>query len=212
MRTTHIKPFGRLSHDQTQQLLQQAISHTYQRGQTIYTPYEVITKTTYVVKGRLKLVRNLSDGREMLIRRVVAGDSLGEVVTRTGAHYPGWLLAETAVELLEIPHRTIIELCQDSDFLYAYLDGIAERTRYLVSRLTLLSIQPLDRRLAHYLLEGDADSKEYETVTKLALILGCTRETLSRSLHSLAEDGTIVLGNNRITIKDRSRLESAIDQ
>lgn len=212
MRTTHIKPFGKLSHEQTQQLLHQAISHTHERGQTIYTPYEMITKTTYIVKGRLKLVRNLSDGREMLIRRVMAGDSLGEVVSRAGAHYPGWLLAETDVELLEIPHRTIIELCQDSDFLYAYLDGIAERTRYLVSRLTLLSIQPIDRRLAHYLLENDTEFREYESVTKLASILGCTRETLSRILHSLAEEGSIELGYKRITIKDRSSLESVIDQ
>lgn len=203
--------FGKFNQTQTQLLLKRAIRKRFNRGQIVYSPFEPFTKTTYIVRGNLVLVRNLTDGREIVIRRLSMGDSLGEIASRSATNYPGWLRAETDVEILEICHTTIIELCQNSDFLSAYLDGIADRTRYLVSRLTLMAIQPIERRLAHFLIDEPVDAKPIESITKLAALLGCTRETLSRVLHSFVIAGLIELQRKMIIIKDRVGLESVID-
>jgi CRP/FNR family transcriptional regulator len=42
---------------------------------------------------------------------------------------------------------------------------------------------------------------------EMALLVGTTRETLSRSLHRLADRGVVSLGNGTVRILDRSILE-----
>ena len=188
---------------------------TYQKGEMVYLQGDEGGKLYVLHKGRVKITRLGTSGKEQVIRVLGPGAFMGELSllspvpvtdnaealeTTTMCMIDGKELKGLMLENPSIALKIIEELSRR-------LESVEE----LVEDINLLSVE---QRLAQVLLKlaGDGD----EIVLKmrksdLASQIGMSQETLSRKLSSFQEQGLIELeGQRKIRLLDRAGLKETV--
>ncbi len=188
---------------------------TYQKGEMVYLQGDEGGKLYVLHKGRVKITRLGTSGKEQVIRVLGPGSFMGELSllspvpmtdnaealeTTTMCMIDGKELKGLMLENPSIALKIIEELSRR-------LESVEE----LVEDINLLSVE---QRLAQVLLKlaGDGD----EIVLKmrksdLASQIGMSQETLSRKLSSFQEQGLIELeGQRKIRLLDRAGLKETV--
>ena len=160
-----------------------------------------------LIEGSIKVVKNTSAGREMLLYRVEPGGSC--VITSScllgHTRYTARGIAETPLRLLMLPTALFEKLIAGNaafrDFVFHLL---AERIAELMQLVEEVAFHRLDQRLAKLLLgKGEPIQATHQT---LADELGSVREIVSRLLKGFAAQGLVTLGRERIELVDRDGL------
>lgn len=188
---------------------------TYQKGEMVYLQGDEGGKLYVLHKGRVKITRLGTSGKEQVIRVLGPGAFMGELSllspvpmtdnaealeTTTMCMIDGKELKGLMLENPSIALKIIEELSRR-------LESVEE----LVEDINLLSVE---QRLAQVLLKlaGNGD----EIVLKmrksdLASQIGMSQETLSRKLSSFQEQGLIELeGQRKIRLLDRAGLAEIV--
>ena len=160
-----------------------------------------------LIEGSIKVVKNTSAGREMLLYRVEPGGSC--VITSScllgHTRYTARGIAETPLRLLMLPTALFEKLISGNaafrDFVFHLL---AERIAELMLLVEEVAFHRLDQRLAKLLL-GKSEPI-HATHQTLADELGSVREIVSRLLKGFAAQGLVTLGRERIELVDRDGL------
>lgn len=216
--------FASLNEDQQRGLLRKGTHKALQRGENLYTPYEFGRTICLVVSGTLSISFALPSGKRAILRHVTTGDTCGETACQTSDYYPGWIDAQVASSVIEIPYREILQACGEPQFLTSYLHGIGTRMRSMIHRLEFMSYKTLDRKLACFLLHSGSSSVRtrlndvyrdegfvpIETVTYLADYFGNSRESVSRKLSEFEQRELIELVPGGILIKDPEGIEEVL--
>ncbi len=159
-----------------------------------------------VVSGSLKVVRTDTNGHEILLYYITAGEScimsfLGGIHDETSKIKA---IVEEDAEILLIPvdkaSEWIKKFPEWSDFIFKLYH---KRFEELLSVVNAIAFQKLDVRLLH-LLRQKAElihSKEIKvTHQQLAEELGTAREVVSRVAKQMENDGLIELSRNKVTL------------
>lgn len=179
----------------------------YRRGQVIALEGEECKALYCLVSGRAKRFKTSPDGKEQIIKVLVAGDTFNEVPVLDGGPNP----ASTAA--LE---DCVVYALNRADFLQAIeqvpglatglIQVLSSRLRHLVDLVEDLSLRNVMARLAALLLE-QAEVVNRLTQQEIGAMIGATRESVGRALHSLETAGAITITGGRITIRDRQILQ-----
>ncbi|KQW01296.1 Crp/Fnr family transcriptional regulator [Rhizobacter sp. Root1221] len=169
-----------------------------------------------VLDGSLKLSTLHADGRESILAIMEAGNWFGEVALVDGSLRTHDVTALSACRLLAVP-AAVFAACMDSaPFARAVAVLLASRVRGLYGLIDTAAPGGLRSRVARRLLSlahGDTTPSAVarRTVTlpqeSLAMMLGISRQTLSKELKALAGDGAISVGYGRIDILSMPMLE-----
>ena len=160
-----------------------------------------------LIAGSIKVVKNTSAGREMLLYRVEPGGSC--IITSScllgHTNYTARGIAETPLRMLMLPTALFEKLIAGNaafrDFVFHLL---AERIAELMQLVEEVAFHRLDQRLAKLLLGKSAPILvSHQT---LADELGSVREIVSRLLKGFAAQGLVTLGRERIDLVDREGL------
>jgi CRP-like cAMP-binding protein len=171
-----------------------------------------------VVRGRIRIYRANRDGREQVIHEQGPGKSLAEVPLFDAGPCPANARAEEPTELIFLP-RTDFELLYRSEpaVADAVIRELGRRLRGMVGLVEKISLRDVPSRVGLTLLEfahaaggGDA-SRPFDlprTQAELADTLAATRESVSRALRALRDEGLIEQKGARVRIPDPDALES----
>lgn len=169
-----------------------------------------------VVRGRVKLVLETSEGAEKVVEIIGPGQSFGEAVMFLQKPY--FVSAELLEDslLLHIGKSAVFaEIDRNPDFAKRMLGGLAARLHGLVRDLEAFTLRDGTHRVASYLL-GQAEAQKvggdaFEIrlpVSKgvLASKLNITREHFSRILHELSSAGLVRVQGPVIRVLDATGL------
>jgi CRP-like cAMP-binding protein len=185
------------------------------RGALIARHGERLPGVIGVAYGLVKLVLPRRNGEEKVLRFLGANESFGEAVALLDRPCSLDVVALADTMLAVIPVRPMQQL-QERDITFAnnlvrtLAEGQVRLLREIDVRIGCSSAQ----RLAAYLEslvdpETGSDACAVQlpvTKTALAARLGITKETMSRLLRELKDQGLIVMQRGNITILDRARL------
>lgn len=173
----------------------------------VFRPGDAATSLYYVVSGSLSVISEESDGRELVLGYVNAGEFIGEMGLFFGAEQREVLVrTRSACELAEMSYERLHQLfagplAADSPrLLYAIGLQLSKRlldTSRKASRLAFLDVGGRIVRTLHDLChEPDAMSHPQGTQIRvsrqeLARIVGCSREMAGRVLKQLQEQGQL---------------------
>ena len=171
-----------------------------------------------VARGRFKMSSLREDGREAILAIVEAGNWFGEIslLDQRPRTHDATALGEAQV--LALPRTAFDALMKRHAFSQAICRLLAARTRTLYGMVEDATLRSTRARVARRLLSlarGDAtlasDARPAVPVSQeaLAMMLGITRQTLSKELKALAARGAISLGYRRIEIVSLEKLGSA---
>lgn len=186
----------------------------FSKGDYIFQSGMPADKMYIIYSGFMKIILNLSDGREQMMYLYQAGDFIGGLNLISGDTYvyDGVALKETTViTISKYDFRNI--LLKNNDFLMAIIEKSYERIRRAESLVDRLSVINADLKVAKTLLNL---IKIYGEETKDGILLnltinqeelgsfsGIARETMSRKLKQFEEAGYIeIVSRNKILLKD----------
>jgi len=187
------------------------------RGTTFLARGALLPGIFALAYGSAKLALRAPDHDERVLRLVSAGQTFGESAALLGraSSYDAIALAES--KLIVIPAAQLLHLLErDVRFARQLVIALAAAKLELLSELEASTMRRGAQRLAHYLgslaepaaVPGRFVSRLPASKTLIASRLDMKKETLSRLLRSLAQQGVIEVRQREITILDRARLAS----
>lgn len=171
-----------------------------------------------VLTGEVRIFKVSADGREKTLALIGTGDFLGEMalieekVRSAGA-------GAVMKSKLGILHRDHFHqlIYQHPEIALKIIVQLAERLRRANQQIEGLAFKDVRERLVQFLLQLPTQAEDGAgmiirkvTHQEIANLIGSSRETVTRMLGQLQEEGLIRLDGRHIVIKKRDELEDLI--
>jgi CRP-like cAMP-binding protein len=182
------------------------------RGATICRRGESLNCFFGVAYGLVKLALRADGGEEKVLRLVGPGETFGEALVFRERPNPLEAAALADTMVVVFPAQAVIALLEhDLNFARGLLCSLSERMHSLVAEVEASTLMSARQRVATYLESLGADSANGRarlpaTKTVIAARLGITKETFSRLLREMANQGLIEVERRDILLRDRARL------
>jgi CRP/FNR family transcriptional regulator len=179
-------------------------------GSEVFAEHQPCQGFPLLLAGSIKVVKQASNGREMVLYRVTPGGSciISSSCLLGHSDYNARGIAETALTLLALPVKTFAGLLVDStpfrDFVFHLF---AERIGELMQLVEEVAFNRLDQRLAKLILARKEKTLSI-THQQLADELGSVREIVSRLLKGFVAQGLVSLGREQLTVTNRQGLQN----
>lgn len=169
-----------------------------------------------IASGHIKASSLREDGKEAILVVLEAGNWFGEISLIDLQPRTHDATAVGEAEVLALPRRNFDALMKHSAFSLAVCRMLAGRVRSLYGMVEDATLRSTRARVARRLLllaHGDAtqsaDTRPVVPVSQeaLAMMLGLSRQTLSKELQALVQAGAVVLGYGRIEIASAALLQ-----
>jgi CRP-like cAMP-binding protein len=213
--------FSNLAREDLAQVADVTVPRSFGAGETVFREGDT-SDTCYVVSaGRVRAVREHTDGRIITLATFAPGDIFGELAMFEDER------RSATVEALEDTHAVAILgadmrrlLRAHPDIAVKMLGALGRRLRETNERLARQSFQTVQSRVAAALSElvasaqaagaPDGDVLITATQTDLAQLAGSSRESASRFLAVLERAGVITQGRGKLTVHDPRRLDGYV--
>jgi CRP/FNR family cyclic AMP-dependent transcriptional regulator len=203
--------FARLDAATLEAVASGAFRRAYAKDEMIFLEGEPCAGLWVVEKGRVRLLRLSTEGREQVVKVPGPGEFFNEVAVLDGGPNP--VSATAAVEsiLWVIERSTMLEFLERYPALAAgVIENLAARARHLIALVEDLSLRTVRARLAKLLLaqaEGGSEAPRRLTQHEMAAQVGTVREMVSRVLRGFEEEELIRFERHRLMVMDREGLE-----
>lgn len=208
--------FGALPVSERRAMLAAADLVHLRAGEMLYRKGDPVGGFIGVVEGAFKVSTLGEDGREGILSVMEVGNWFGEASLIDGLPRPHDATAVQASTALVISPPAFNRLMQRAVFARAVGVLLCSRVRALYGLVEDAMLRSTRTRIARRLLvlaRGDAtmasSARASVAVSQeaLAMMLGITRQTLSKELKALVNAGVLTLGYGRIEIVSLAELE-----
>lgn len=207
--------FSSLTFEEMLEVAYITTAKNYEKGEFIYSQGDIGNKLYVIHKGRVKISRISSNGKEQVIRVVGPGEFVGELTL-----FSAMPLTENA-EVMEKTSLCLIEGVKLKELMGKYptitfkvMEVLSQRLETAENLIEDINLHSVETRLAQGLLKmKDSNNEVILNMTKgdLASQLGMSQETLSRKLSLFEDQGLIEqIGNKRIVLRDIDELEEIL--
>ena len=165
-----------------------------------------------VLHGKVKVFTRAENGREILLYRLLQGDSCVLTTSCLFGHnkYPAEGETETAVTALAIADEKFHHVLKNSEtFREMVFSAFSSHLGDLITLVEEVAFGKLDVRLARFLLDQcDKDFILRTTHQNIATELGSAREVISRQLKDFESRGYIELNRGKIRLIDSDAIKT----
>lgn len=186
------------------------------KGQRIASEGDAAAELLVVSEGKLRMVQNTADGREVLLGSAESGECIAVPVALSGSRHRGDIVAAQPSTIVYLPTDSLWEVvASDPRLARSLITGLSSEMLGLTDLLkgyTLDVTARLAGTLFHLALESGrpvGGSVEFTLDVKkgeLAAELGVAPETLSRSLRKLKSAGFISSQGSTVKVHDLKSL------
>jgi len=171
------------------------------RGQVLWQRGERTDAVAVIARGRIDVVRDVADGRRLLLRSLGPRESVG-LSTLSGLAHSADLIAGGSSVVLIIPGRALREaIRRDPTVALRALAQLGSTIAQLSDELEELRFLQLDERLLRLIRRRARALRELRiTHEELAQQVGATRENVSRALKRMERRGAIACRRGRIDV------------
>ncbi len=217
----HIWAFELLQPDQLSKLAQLIHVKKLQPRQTIWLQGQSITHFLIVYSGEIRSLSRSSAGNEKLVSILRKGYHFGLAEMITGAASAVTLIASRPTIILTMNKDALEKvLLKDADICYRLMQTMARTIFSLTRELERSSFENVYTRLARLLLKSRSPRSELVQPAgrtrkisheELAVQLGVSRETVSRTLSDFRHRGLIDTAYRTITVLNPDGLMEYIE-
>ena len=205
--------FTQLSDEEVTRVTEAARERLYPKSSVILFEDDPGDALYVVITGEVKVVLIGEDGREVILSMLRSGDFFGEMSLIDDQPRSAHVIATEDSNLLVL-RREEFRVCleQAPRIAVGLLQALSRRLRRADDKIGGLVLLDVTGRVARVLLEL-ADEHDGENVPRkithhmIAQMIGSSRETVSRTIRELGDQGLIKVSRKDIAILDRTRLE-----
>jgi CRP/FNR family transcriptional regulator len=211
--------FRKLAPEDRRKVAEVAHLRHYTKGQTIFEQGAPSDAFYTIASGRVKILRNLATGKEMILEVFGTGDPLGALAAYDGRPFPASAAALEETACVVIPRPVFFQLLEEHPSLVRGLMlGLTHRLVELTNRLTELSGTRIEPRFARLFLKlaqemgrGERGGTFIPLVLsrqELADMTGTTIETAIRIMSRWGKQGLVRTEKDGFVLMKRGALES----
>ncbi|AGB41199.1 cAMP-binding protein [Halobacteroides halobius DSM 5150] len=201
-----------------ERLNEQVLIKNYCKDEILFFDGEEVEYCYIIVSGKVKISKFTPNGQEKIIHILKAGEMINEIDLDKRSSSVTAEVIETG-EIISIKIYKLLKIMKDSFELttriFASNSLKLRKTYRQIRNLGLKNSGPrIASRLWKLARDYGKDSKQgikidlNLTQRELALMIGISRETVSRFLSKLDTEGVIVCGKSKIIIKDLKELRA----
>ncbi|HLA90330.1 MAG TPA: Crp/Fnr family transcriptional regulator [Gemmatimonadaceae bacterium] len=190
----------------------------YTKNRVILFAHDPCDAFYVVIAGQVKVMLIAEDGREVVLALMRHGDFFGEMALMDDEPYAATVIAMEDSSLLVLQRDDLRRCIADMPGVaFGLLRALCSRLREADHKIGELMLLDVAGRVSHLFLELAArrDGQHIPdppTHQVIAQMVGSSRETVSRTISSLASRNLIETSQNGIKILNRSALEAAAGQ
>jgi CRP/FNR family cyclic AMP-dependent transcriptional regulator len=162
----------------------------------------------FLLNGQLQVIDITEDGRAIGLRMLAPGDFFGEIAVINGSERSASVVAVTPVLVALLPRATALHLFSNSPSVAnQMLRFLAEKVQRDSQFRALLSINNTSKRIYSYIdmlkqkQAGDEEVVEnLPTHQDIANMINTSRETVTRTLQVLIQNGIVKKGTHKLII------------
>lgn len=181
-------------------------------GEILWEAGEPSNFVVWVEEGILEVVQHSLQGEDAVLNRLGVGELAGEMSCLDGQPHSATLRASGPVRLRVMDKQAFLGwLREHPDRAEELILRQSRRIRGLSARLAEVSFDPVQLRLARFLLTQGPDEI---TITQQALAeyLAATRESVSKALSAMGRQGWVRTSRGKIHVLDRAALDRLIKE
>lgn len=208
--------FGHIPAVYLNQLQEIFFERRYRAGETIFFQGDIASSIYLVAEGRVKIDRVTADGNHCILCMRGSGESFCPVSLLDYGNQLGTAWAMTDVTLLWADREAFNKVAEDYPALLAEIQkDCLLGVRRLLSRMESFAFCSVEERVADALLDESqrlAPFEEYAgeihiTQQELAGLVGASRESVSRTLSKMEQQGVVEKRRGRIIILNHKKLQ-----
>ena len=193
-------------------LMESATKTNIPAGQQVFSAGSICENYLLLIKGAVKVQLLSENGREILLYRVLAGNScvLTTSCLLSGDSYPAEAYTEEEVSAFVVSSHAFYRCMEQSAFFREFVfKNFASRLSGIIGRMDEVVLLGIDGRLAKELL-STGEKMVKVTHQALATKLGSVREVISRHLKQFEAKGWVSLSRGTVTIVNIEALKKLI--
>jgi len=215
-----IPMFRGLAPEVQQQLSTLAAIRDYRRGDYLWHEGDDSDALTLLVKGRVKIVREVEAG-DVILEIFGEGEPVGSIAVYNYMPYPASAIALENVTALTIPRRDYFELLdRQPEFARGIIRELTRLTVALTRKLAEARGQRVDARVAQlFLALADRMGKETKDGVEIPLqlsrqeiadLVGTTVESAIRVMSRWGREGVLITREKSFVLPSRERLTAVL--
>ena len=211
--------FKNLEPEQISEVIGLIVRKKYQKGEMIFLQGDSLDGLYIINHGKIKLFKYTKEGKEQILYILSEGDFIGELslINTEEVNYNAEAL-ET-VNMCLIKKSDFLKILKDNpNMSLKLLEILSQRIIKLETLVQSLSTKDVEARIAQLLIElveefGIQKNENTELIIPLtredmANYIGVTRETISRKLSIMQDEGIIeLIGNKKLLISNIDALK-----
>jgi CRP/FNR family cyclic AMP-dependent transcriptional regulator len=201
--------FCDLNEEEMESMAQAAPMRTYPAGTLVFSPHQPVEALFILKKGRIRIFRVSEDGRALTTAIIEPGTIFGEMIAVGQQMHGSFAEAMDEVVVCVMSQADVRRLLLGDPRIAARItETMGRRLGELEQRLSDAVFKSVPERLAGTVATLAAGRSRLRggqvriTHEQLAALAGTSRETTTKVLGDLADQGLIALGRGRITVLD----------
>ena len=190
----------------------------YDRRETVLQKGGEGDHLLFLLSGQLQVIDVTEDGRAIGLRMLHAGDFFGEIAVINGATRSATVVALTEVLVAFLPRAVTLELFSTSPSVAnLMLRHLAQKVQRDSELRALLSIQNASRRIYAFLdllkqhgTDGFDVVESLPTHQDIAIMINTSRETVTRALVVLVQQGIVLKDGHRLIIVNTQAMRQLV--
>lgn len=175
-------------------------------GEILWEAGDPSTFVVWVEEGILEVVQHSLQGEDAVLNRLGVGELAGEMSCLDGQPHSATLRAAGPVRVKIMDRQAfLIWLREHPERWEKLIHRQSQRIRGLSKRLAEVSFDPVQLRLARFLL-AQSENDIIMTQQQLAEYLAATRESVSKALSSMGRQGWVKTSRGKIHVLNRPAL------
>ncbi|WP_324755258.1 Crp/Fnr family transcriptional regulator [Roseovarius sp. Pro17] len=214
---THLAPFESLTKGEIREILDLAVSHRYEVGDTVFHESAPADRFFLLLDGYIRVVRMTAEGEFVTMMHIPPGQMFGIADAFGHTKYPASAVAASETIALSWPTRFWSEFeVRYAGFSAASHHTIGKRLNEMHDRMVEMATQLVERRVANALLRlitqmgrKTANGIEVDfpiTRQDISEMTGTTLHTVSRLLSAWEKQGIVESRRKRILVSQPQRL------
>jgi CRP/FNR family transcriptional regulator len=209
--------FSSLTSEEIDNLARGALTVQLEEGDTIFEEGDRGDRCFVIQSGAVKVLRRFPDGRRMTLARLGPGNVFGELALMGGERRSATVQAAEPTMVVGLGSDEVMALLRtDPEAALGVALTLADRLRAANERLFEYALATVSGRVAATLLAqvearqaqgaGDRDVEVVGTATDLARLAGAARDSATRVLHWLENEGVLTLKRGKTIVHDPAAL------
>lgn len=214
--------YRNLSGEDQKRLAGVSLAKFYEKGDTIFREGDAPDYLVTIASGRVKVVKLIPSGKEIILEIFGAGDPVGAVVAYEGRPYPASAVAIEPVECILVRRSEFFALFErHPSFVRGFLTGMAQRIVELTRRIPEVAGGRVETRFARLFLKLADRMGESRGAARfipmplsrqeLADLTGTTIETCIRIMSRWGKEGVVTTEREGFLVSDRTALERLVE-